>query len=129
MRGLALKTKQSVIALIIAASGQTAEATVLTATRNGYGKRTALTEYTKHRRGGQGMISIQVSARNGAVVGACIVAPEDQAMLITSGGTLIRTRVKEISVVGRNTQGVHLIDLGEREHLAGLERIAEADEA
>ena len=129
VRGLALKTKQSVIALIIAASGQTAEATVLTATRNGYGKRTALTEYTKHRRGGQGMISIQVSARNGAVVGACIVAPEDQAMLITSGGTLIRTRVKEISVVGRNTQGVHLIDLGEGEHLAGLERIAEADEA
>ncbi|MDO8597785.1 MAG: DNA gyrase C-terminal beta-propeller domain-containing protein, partial [Sulfuricaulis sp.] len=129
VRGLALKAKQSVIALIIAASDQTAEATVLTATRNGYGKRTALTEYTKHRRGGQGMISIQVSARNGAVVGACIVAPEDQAMLITSGGTLIRTRVKEISVVGRNTQGVHLIDLGEKEHLAGLERIAEADEA
>ena len=129
VRGLALKAKQSVIALIIAASDQTAEATVLTATRNGYGKRTPLTEYTKHRRGGQGMISIQVSTRNGAVVGACIVAPEDQAMLITSGGTLIRTRVKEISIVGRNTQGVHLIDLGDGEHLAGLERIAEADEA
>ena len=74
------------------------------------------------------MISIQVSARNGPVVGARIVAPEDQAMLITSGGTLIRTRVKEISVVGRNTQGVHLIDLGEGEQLAGLERIAETDE-
>ena len=128
VRGLALKAKQSVIALIIAGADEPAAATVLTATRNGYGKRTALTEYTKHRRGGQGMISIQVSARNGAVVGACIVAPEDQAMLITSGGTLIRTRVKEISVVGRNTQGVHLIDLGEGEHLAGLERIAEADE-
>jgi len=129
VRGLALKAKQSVIALIIAGADELAEATVLTATRNGYGKRTLLAEYTKHRRGGQGMISIQVSARNGAVVGACIVAPEDQAMLITSGGTLIRTRVKEISVVGRNTQGVHLIDLGEKEHLAGLERIAEADEA
>src|SRR3989338_1651183 len=129
VRGLALKAKQSVIALIIASADELAEATVLTATRNGYGKRTLLAEYTKHRRGGQGMISIQVSARNGAVVGACIVAPEDQAMLITSGGTLIRTRVKEISVVGRNTQGVHLIDLGEGEHLAGLERIAEVDEA
>ncbi len=128
VRGLALKSKQSVIALIIAAPDEVAEAAVLTATRNGYGKRTPLAEYTKHRRGGQGMISIQVSTRNGPVVGACIVAPEDQAMLITSGGTLIRTRVKEISVVGRNTQGVHLIDLGEGEHLAGLERIAEADE-
>ena len=74
------------------------------------------------------MISIQVSERNGPVVGACIVAPEDQAMLITSGGTLIRTRVKEISVVGRNTQGVRLIDPDEGEYLAGLERIAEADE-
>jgi DNA gyrase subunit A len=128
VRGITLGKSQSVIALIIAGVDESAEATVLTATRNGYGKRTALTEYTPHHRGGQGMISIQVSERNGQVVGACIVAPEDQAMLITSGGTLIRTRVKEISVVGRNTQGVRLIGLDEGGYLAGLERIAEADE-
>ncbi len=128
VRGITLGKNQSVIALIIAGADEPAEATVLTATRNGYGKRTALTEYTPHHRGGQGMISIQVSERNGPVVGACIVAPEDQAMLITSGGTLIRTRVKEISVVGRNTQGVRLIGLDEGGYLAGLERIAEADE-
>ena len=129
VRGIVLRPKQSVIALIIAASDQAAEATVLTATRNGYGKRTPLTEYTKHRRGGQGMISIPVSARNGVVVGACIVAPEDQAMLITSGGTLIRTREGNFRCRGATPKGVHLIGLGDGEHLAGLERIAEADEA
>ena len=102
-----------------------------TATRNGYGKRTPLkADYTRHRRGGRRRISIQVSARNGPAVGACIVAPEDrQAMLITaSGGTPIRTRVKEISVVGRNTQGVHLIDLGDSSSSSALERIVETDE-
>ncbi len=128
VRGIVLRPKQAVIALIIAGADESAEAAVLTATRNGYGKRTPFADYTRHHRGGQGMISIQVSERNGPVVGACIVAPEDQAMLITSGGTLIRTRVKEISVVGRNTQGVRLIDPDEGEYLAGLERIAEADE-
>ncbi len=128
VRGIVLRPKQAVIALIIAGADEPAEAAVLTATRNGYGKRTPFADYTRHHRGGQGMISIQVSERNGPVVGACIVAPEDQAMLITSGGTLIRTRVKEISVVGRNTQGVRLIDPDEGEYLAGLERIAEADE-
>jgi DNA gyrase subunit A len=128
VRGIVLRPKQAVIALIIAGTDESAEAAVLTATRNGYGKRTPFADYTRHHRGGQGMISIQVSERNGPVVGACIVAPEDQAMLISSGGTLIRTRVKEISVVGRNTQGVRLIDPDEGEYLAGLERIAEADE-
>jgi len=129
VRGLMLKEGQSVIALIIACPDTTGEtATVLTATKNGYGKRTPLSDYPKHRRGGQGVISIQVNERNGSVVSACVVNDEDQAMLITSGGTLIRTRVKEISTVGRNTQGVRLIGLEEGEHLAGLEKVAESED-
>ena len=129
VRGLMLKKDQSVIALIIACPDAVSGATtVLTATKNGYGKRTPLEDYPKHRRGGQGVISIQVSERNGPVVSACVVGDEDQAMLITSGGTLIRTRVKEISIVGRNTQGVTLIGLEEGEHLAGLERVAESED-
>jgi DNA gyrase subunit A len=129
VRGLMLKEGQSVIALIIACPDDVGEAaTVLTATRNGYGKRTPLADYPRHHRGGQGVISIQVNERNGPVVSACVVNDEDQAMLITSGGTLIRTRVKEISVVGRNTQGVRLIGLEEGEHLAGLERVAESED-
>jgi len=129
VRGLMLKKDQSVIALIIAcpeAVGSTT--TVLTATKNGFGKRTPLEDYPKHRRGGQGVISIQVNERNGPVVSACVVGDEDQAMLITSGGTLIRTRVKEVSIVGRNTQGVRLIGLEEGEYLAGLERVAESED-
>ncbi len=129
VRGLMLKKDQSVIALIIACpDAVSAATTVLTATRNGYGKRTPLEDYPKHRRGGQGVISIQVNERNGSVISACVVGDEDQAMLITSGGTLIRTRVKEVSIVGRNTQGVRLIGLEEGEHLAGLERVAESEE-
>jgi DNA gyrase subunit A len=129
VRGLMLKESQSVIALIIACPEAVSNATtVLTATKNGYGKRTPLEDYPKHRRGGQGVISIQVNERNGPVVSACVVGDEDQAMLITSGGTLIRTRVKEISIVGRNTQGVRLIGLEEGEYLAGLERVAESED-
>ncbi|MHB8743503.1 MAG: DNA gyrase subunit A [Sulfuricaulis sp.] len=129
VRGIMLKQDNSVIALIIACPEAVGEATtVLTATKNGYGKRTPLLDYPKHRRGGQGVISIQVSDRNGPVVSACVVGEEDQAMLITSGGTLIRTRAKEISIVGRNTQGVRLIGLEEDEHLAGLEQVAESDD-
>ncbi len=129
VRGILLKDDQAVIALIIACPDALSEATtVLTATRHGFGKRTLLSEYPSHKRGGQGVISIQVSERNGKVVSACVVNDEDQAMLITSGGTLIRTRVKEISTVGRNTQGVRLIEPDEGEHLAGMEKVAESDE-
>jgi DNA gyrase subunit A len=129
VRGILMQENQSVIALIIACPDAVAEtSTVLTATKNGYGKRTPLADYPKHNRGGQGVISIQVNDRNGPVISACVVAEEDQAMLITSGGNLIRTRIKEISVVGRNTQGVTLIGLEEGEHLAGLERVAESEE-
>jgi DNA gyrase subunit A len=129
VRGIELKDAQSVVSLIIVDKGAATEAlTVLTATRNGYGKRTALGEYPLHRRGGQGVISIQASERNGAVLAACLVDQADEVMLITDGGTLIRTRVKEISVIGRNTQGVRLIELSEEERLAGLEKVAETEE-
>jgi len=127
VRGISLPDGQSVVSLIISGPGDE-QSTVLTATMNGYGKRTPLADYPKHHRGGQGVISIQVNERNGAVVGAGLVGDEDEIMLITDAGVLIRTRVKEISVVGRNTQGVTLINLGEGEKLAGVEKVAESDE-
>src|SRR5471030_369563 len=102
--------------------------TVLTATENGYGKRTPISEYTKHGRGGQGMIAIQASERNGALVGAVLVDDHDELMLISTGGVLIRTKVAQIREQGRSTQGVTLISLGEGEKLAGLERVVERDE-
>ena len=98
----------------------------MAATKNGFGKRSLLTDYPRHKRGGQGVISIQVSKRNGRAVGACLVTGEDEVMLITKAGKLIRTRTREISIVGRNTQGVHLIDLSEDESLARLEKVAES---
>jgi DNA gyrase subunit A len=99
--------------------------TVLTATENGYGKRTPIAEYTKHGRGGQGLIAIQASERNGALVGAVLVEDSDEVMLISTGGVLIRTAVAQIREQGRSTQGVTLIALGEGERLAGVERIEE----
>jgi DNA gyrase subunit A len=101
--------------------------TVLTATENGYGKRTPISEYTKHGRGGLGMIAIQASERNGALVGAVLVDDHDEVMLISTGGVLIRTAVAQIREQGRSTQGVTLIALGEGEKLAGVERIVERD--
>ncbi len=102
--------------------------TVLTATENGYGKRTPIAEYTRHGRGGLGMIAIQTTERNGALVGAVLVDDQDEVMLISTGGVLIRSAVKEIREQGRSTQGVTLISLGEGEKLAGIERIVERDE-
>jgi len=102
--------------------------TVLTATENGYGKRTPIAEYTRHGRGGLGMIAIQTTERNGALVGAVLVDDHDEVMLISTGGVLIRSAVKEIREQGRSTQGVTLINLGEGEKLAGIERIVEKDE-
>jgi len=101
---------------------------VLTATENGYGKRTAIAEYTRHGRGTQGMIGIQTSERNGKLVGAVLVGDEDEIMLISTGGVLIRTKVSQIREMGRSTQGVVLIDLDEGTRLAGVECIAEHDE-
>jgi DNA gyrase subunit A len=100
---------------------------VLTATENGFGKRTPIGEYTRHGRGTKGMIAIQTSDRNGKVVAAALVSPEDQIMLITTGGILVRTRVSEIREMGRATQGVTLINVDEGTRLSGLQRIAEGD--
>jgi DNA gyrase subunit A len=123
VRGIRLQDNQKVVSLIVAAEGD-----VLTATENGYGKRTPIAEYPVHGRGGQGVISIQTTSRNGAVVGAVLVIDSDEIMLVTDGGTLVRTRVAEVSVLGRNTQGVTLIRLGEGEKLVALECIAESGE-
>ncbi len=123
VRGIRLKEGQQVISLIIAAEG-----TVLNVTENGYGKRTRLEEFTQHKRGGQGMIAMQTSERNGAVVGATLVAETDEIMLITSGGILVRTKVNEISVVGRNTQGVRVIRLDKKEKVVGVDRVDGLDE-
>jgi DNA gyrase subunit A len=100
---------------------------VLTATENGFGKRTPIAEYTRHGRGGQGLIAIQTSERNGALVGAALVDDNDEVMLISTGGVLIRTKVAQIREQGRSTQGVTLISLDQGEKLAGLERIEERD--
>ena len=130
VRGIALKGGK-LISMINFAAEAGEQAAVLTATENGYGKRTATAMYSRQRRGGQGVISIQVKGRNGAVVGAELVAEEDEVMLITDGGTLIRTRVNEISLLGRNTAGVRLIDLHEEERLVGIGKVEESasDEA
>ncbi|MFN4103759.1 MAG: DNA gyrase C-terminal beta-propeller domain-containing protein, partial [Tepidimonas sp.] len=94
----------------------------------GYGKRTSITEYTRHGRGTKGMIAIQQSERNGRVVAATLVRPEDEIMLITDRGVLVRTRVAEIRELGRATQGVTLIALDDGDRLSGLQRIADNDE-
>ncbi|WP_126455442.1 DNA gyrase subunit A [Sulfuriflexus mobilis] len=123
VRGIKMQEGQRVISLIIADEGH-----VLTATEKGYGKRTEMDDFPVHGRGGQGVIAIQTTERNGNVVAATLVGEGDEIMLITSGGTLVRTKVEEISIVGRNTQGVRLISLGEGESLSGLERIEDVQD-
>jgi DNA gyrase subunit A len=125
VRGMNLAKGGKVIALLVA---ENEEQSVLTATENGYGKRTPIAEYTRHGRGTQGMIAIQTSERNGKVCAATLVSADDEIMLITTGGVLIRTRVTEIREMGRSTQGVTLINLGEGERLSGLQRIVDRDE-
>ena len=138
VRGMNLSDGQEVIAMLVAPAevvegvetsveDAMAPNSVLTATENGYGKRTPIAEYTRHGRGTKGMIAIQTSERNGKVVAAALVSPEDQIMLITTGGVLVRTRVSEIREMGRATQGVTLINVDEGTHLSGLQRIAESD--
>ncbi|WP_180730044.1 DNA gyrase subunit A [Paraburkholderia sp. PGU19] len=124
VRGMQLEDGQQVIALLVAGDEQES---VLTATENGYGKRTPITEYTRHGRGTKGMIAIQTSERNGKVVAATLVDAEAQIMLITNTGVLIRTRVSEIREMGRATQGVTLISLDEGTKLSGLQQVAEAE--
>ena len=125
VRGMKLGSGQRVISLLVAEDETQA---VLTVTENGYGKRTPIGEYTRHNRGTQGMIAIKTSKRNGKVVTAKLVRPDDEIMLITSGGVLIRTRVNEVREMSRATQGVTLINLDEGEKLAGLERVIESEE-
>ncbi|MDY0309916.1 MAG: DNA gyrase subunit A, partial [Castellaniella sp.] len=115
VRGMSLEDGQAVIALLVA---EDETQSVLTATENGYGKRTSIVEYTRHGRGTKGMIAIQTSARNGKVVSAVLVQPEDEIMLITTGGVLVRTRVSEIREMGRATQGVTLINVDEDSQLS-----------
>ncbi|MGY4107047.1 DNA topoisomerase (ATP-hydrolyzing) subunit A [Aeromonas encheleia] len=124
VRGIRLPNGNKVVSLIVPRG----EGAILTATENGYGKRTALTEYPTKSRGTQGVISIKVDDRNGKVIDAIQVEDTDQIMLITNGGTLVRTRVAEVSIIGRNTGGVRLIRTGEDETVVGLQRIAESDE-
>jgi DNA gyrase subunit A len=126
VRGMMLDEGQGVIAMLVAEDEQQS---VLTATVNGYGKRTPIAEYTRHGRGTKGMIAIQQSERNGKVVAATLVHADDEIMLITDKGVLVRTRVSEIRELGRATQGVTLIGLDEGSKLSGLQRIVENDAA
>jgi len=119
VRGIRLPVSEEVISLIIVDE----QGMVLTASQNGYGKRTLVEDFPIHGRGGQGVIALQISERNGQMVGALLVKPDDEIMLISSSGTLVRTPVAEISIQGRNTQGVRLIRLDEGDRLVGLERI------
>lgn len=121
VRGIRLTAEQSVISLVVARS----EGTILTATEFGYGKRTDVEEYRITGRGGQGVISIQVNERNGRVVRALQVIDSDEAMLITDQGTLVRFKISELLVIGRNTQGVRLINVSTGEHVVGMQRIEE----
>ncbi|MGC2518351.1 MAG: DNA gyrase subunit A [Burkholderiales bacterium] len=125
VRGMRISEGRRVISMLVADSETQ---TVLTATENGFGKRTAIADYTRHGRGTQGMIAIQASERNGKLIGAVLVGDEDEIMLISTGGVLIRTSVKQIRAMGRSTQGVRLIDLDEGTKLAGVERVAEKEE-
>ena len=125
VRGMKLADGDQVVSLIVPKT----EGDVLTVTENGYGKRTSLSEYPTKGRGTQGVVSIKVSERNGSVVGAVQVAEGDEFMMITNAGTLVRTRVAEVSQVGRNTQGVTLIRTSEGESVVGLQRIDEIEES
>jgi DNA gyrase subunit A len=118
VRGMRLQEGQQLIAMCVVNEGM-----ILTATSNGFGKCTLIEDYPKHGRGGQGVISIQTNERNGEVIGAIQVVEENEVMLISDVGTLVRTMVEGISIMGRNTQGVRLINLGKKEHLVGIDRI------
>ncbi len=123
VRGIKLRDDQNVVSMFVADEGN-----VLVCTENGYGKQTKLDDFRKINRGGQGVIAIQCSDRNGAVVGACQVTEKDEIMLISDGGTLVRTKASGISTVGRNTQGVTLIRLSNKEKLVSLAKIALMDD-
>ena len=118
VRGVKLSEEQRVNALIVVDKGY-----ILTASENGYGKLTPIEDFPTHGRGGQGVIALQLTERNGAMIGALQVTADDEIMLMSQAGVLVRTPVSNISIVGRNTQGVRLIRLEEGDRLSGLERI------
>jgi DNA gyrase subunit A len=124
VRGMWLDEGQAVIAMLVAESETQS---VLTATENGFGKRTPIAEYTRHGRGTKGMIAIQTTDRNGKVVAAVLVEERDEIMLVTTGGVMVRTRVSEIREMGRATQGVTLIAVDEGTRLSNLQRVAESE--
>ncbi len=123
VRGMKLPSDHALISLVIS---DDENKSILTATENGYGKRTKVVEFTAHSRGTQGVVAIQTSERNGKVVSATLVTESDEAMLITTGGVLIRTEIRQIREMGRSTQGVRLINLGNDEKLAGLVKVDES---
>jgi DNA gyrase subunit A len=125
VRGMMLEDGQAVISMLVA---QDEGYQVLTATENGYGKRTEIAEYTKHGRGTKGMIAISTSERNGKVVGAVLVRPDDEVMLISTGGVMIRTRVEQVRETSRSAQGVTLINLDDGTKLAGIDKVIETEE-
>ncbi|MCB1827861.1 MAG: DNA gyrase subunit A, partial [Coxiellaceae bacterium] len=125
VRGIKMPAGTKLISLMIIEEGKT----ILTATENGYGQRTKVEDYRPIGRGGQGVRAIQATERNGRVIGAKQVGDDDEALLITNAGTMVRIRVKEVSVIGRNTQGVRLIQMGEGEQLVEIEAVlGESDE-
>ncbi len=126
--GVRLGDGQGVVSMIVT-RGAGEEGDILTASENGYGKRTPLDEFPRHGRGGQGVIALQTSERNGRLIGAVLVREDDELMLISDQGTLVRTPVAEVPRLGRNTQGVMLIRLGKDEHLVQIERIQNVSEA
>ena len=125
VRGMMLEDGQRVISMLVA---ENESQTVLTATENGFGKRTPISEYTRHGRGTKGMIAIHTGDRNGSLVGAVLVEEKDEVMLVSTGGVVIRTKVAQIREQGRSTQGVTLINLDEGTRLAGIEKVLESDE-
>lgn len=128
VRGMALKRGQKLVSQIIACETDIdPSATVLIATRGGFGKRTLLEDFPRHKRGGQGVIAIQVKEKRGGLIGACLTQAGSEMMLITSGGILIRTRTDDISIQGRNTQGVTLIGLNKGEKLVGMDEVVESE--
>jgi DNA gyrase subunit A len=125
VRGMMLEDGQTVISMLVA---QGEEFQVLTATENGFGKRTNIAEYTRHGRGTKGMIAISTSERNGKVIGAVLVIPEDEVMLISTGGVMIRTLVHQVRETSRSAQGVTLINLDDGTKLAGIDKVIETEE-
>ena len=121
VRGIKIKSEDEVISLIALDNG---DGQILFATENGYGKRTRTEDFSVQGRGGQGVISIQTSKRNGKVIGAIKTTGDEEVMLISNSGTLVRTPSEDISIMGRNTQGVTLIRLGEEEQLVQIEAVA-----